>query len=273
MVVLVVLLVVGIAAAIAALIVSRRRLAEQIRLTADAERRAAAGPQPLGPDSDIASATPPSVVEQPELDADPEAVIGPESGTEPRAAIEPESGTEPRAAIEPESGTEPGVDAEFPAASAVGAESSSAASLWAMERARSERTWRYSVSLGPDSVSVFQSTDEPLLAALQVEVDAAREEVGTVVHLDAVVPSGMSDEASLLTLRVAQEVLAPVVRQGEQATLHVRADGADILITVTLLDADEQPVTLDSFEILSSASIEPIEGGVRIRNVVVAEPS
>ena len=261
MVVLVVLLVVGIAAAIAALIVSRRRLAEQIRLTADAERRAAAGPQPLGPDSDIASATPPSVVEQPELDADPEAVIGPESGTEPRAAIEPESGTEP------------GVDAEFPAASAVGAESSSAASLWAMERARSERTWRYSVSLGPDSVSVFQSTDEPLLAALQVEVDAAREEVGTVVHLDAVVPSGMSDEASLLTLRVAQEVLAPVVRQGEQATLHVRADGADILITVTLLDADEQPVTLDSFEILSSASIEPIEGGVRIRNVVVAEPS
>ena len=261
MVVLVVLLVVGIAAAIAALIVSRRRLAEQIRLTADAERRAAAGPQPLRPDSDIASATPPSVVEQPELDADSEAVIGPESGTEPRAAIEPESGTEP------------GVDAEFPASSAVGAESSSAASLWAMERARSERTWRYSVSLGPDSVSVFQSTDEPLLAALQVEVDAAREEVGTVVHLDAVVPSGMSDEASLLTLRVAQEVLAPVVRQGEQATLHVRADGADILITVTLLDADEQPVTLDSFEILSSASIEPIEGGVRIRNVVVAEPS
>jgi len=261
MVVLVVLLVVGIAAAIAALIVSRRRLAEQIRLTADAERRAAAGPQPLGPDSDVASATPPSVVEQPELDADPEAVIGPESGTEPRAAIEPESGTEPD------------VEAEFPAASAVGAESSSAASLWAMERARSERTWRYSVSLGPDSVSVFQSTDEPLLAALQVEVDAAREEVGTVVHLDAVVPSGMSDEASLLTLRVAQEVLAPVVRQGEQATLHVRADGADILITVTLLDADEQPVTLDSFEIPSSASIEPIEGGVRIRNVVVAEPS
>ena len=55
--------------------------------------------------------------------------------------------------------------------------------LWTLEQARSERTWRQSVAVGDGSF--LDGADDPLLAALQVELDAAREDVGAIVELDA----------------------------------------------------------------------------------------
>src|SRR5829696_3916573 len=109
--------------------------------------------------------------------------------------------------------------------------------LWALEKSRSERTWRHSVAVGPDG-SPFAETHDPLHEALQIELDAAREEVGAVVELDADLPPAVSAAGAVLTLRAAQELLAEVVRRSESTVLHVHADGADLVVDVESRDED-----------------------------------
>jgi uncharacterized protein (UPF0333 family) len=142
--------------------------------------------------------------------------------------------------------------------------------LWVLERARSERTWRHSVALGPDSVSVFRETTDPLLEALQVELDAAREDVGAEVELDADLPAALTVAGSVLTLRAAQELLAGIVRRGEVTTLHVNADGRDVVVTVNSVDEDGEPVTPAPLPLPPSDDIVAVEDGVRIRGAIDA---
>ncbi len=72
--------------------------------------------------------------------------------------------------------------------------------LWALELLRSERTWRHSVAPGPDTPSVLGDAAEPLREALQIELDAAREEVGVEVELAADLPAELTPAGSLLAL-------------------------------------------------------------------------
>jgi pyruvate/2-oxoglutarate dehydrogenase complex dihydrolipoamide acyltransferase (E2) component len=145
--------------------------------------------------------------------------------------------------------------------------------LWTLEQARSERTWRHSVAPGPHATSVFADAANPLVEALQVELDAAREEVGAVVELEADLPTGVTAAGSVLTLRAAQELLAGVVRRAEEATLHVHAEESDVLVTVQSVDEDGQAVDPEPLELPPSESIEPIDGGVRIRHAISPEAS
>ncbi|MET0324816.1 MAG: hypothetical protein ABW219_06295, partial [Ilumatobacteraceae bacterium] len=160
--------------------------------------------------------------------------------------------------------------AEFAAARAAAADGGGvdARLLWTLEQARSERTWRHSVALGPDSVSVFSDATDPLYEALQVELDAAREEVGAVVELEAELPPGVTAAGSVLALRAAQELLANVVRRGEVTTLHVHAEGVDLVVAVRSVDEDGEPVATEPLAIPSSADIELITDGVRILGAV-----
>ena len=116
--------------------------------------------------------------------------------------------------------------------------------LWTLERARSERTWRHSVALGPDGSSVFDTTDNPLREALQVELDAAHEDVGALVELDTDVPADVTAAGSVLILRAAQELLARAVKAAEETTLRVRVDGADVVVTVLATDEHGVAVAL-----------------------------
>jgi hypothetical protein len=137
--------------------------------------------------------------------------------------------------------------------------------LWALELLRSERTWRHSVAPGPDAPSVLDGTTDPLRQALQIELDAAREDVGVEVELDAELPEELSTAGALLALRTAQEMLAPAVRDGELTSLQIRPDGADLVITIHSLDENDEPVVLEPLAIPTSTDIEPIADGVRIR--------
>ncbi len=139
--------------------------------------------------------------------------------------------------------------------------------VWALERARSERTWRQSVAVGPDG-SAFSDASHPLVDALQVELDAAREDVGAVVELDAEVPASISAAGSVLALKAAQELLADVIRQAETTTLRVRADGNDLLVEVDAADEHGSRVEAGPLPAPQSEMILPTASGVRIRNAV-----
>jgi hypothetical protein len=149
--------------------------------------------------------------------------------------------------------------------------------LWILEQARSERTWRFSVAPGPDSVSAFADASNPLVAALQVELDAAREDVGAVVELEADIPDGLTVAATVLTLRAAQELLADVVRRSEETTLRVHADGDDLIVAVDSLDENGQAVLPAPLPIPPSPSVDVSPTGVRIHNAIapptIADPS
>ncbi len=143
--------------------------------------------------------------------------------------------------------------------------------LWALEQARSERTWRHSVAVGPQSTSVFDGAVDPLREALQVELDAAREEVGAVVELDAELPPGITTAGSVLALRTAQELIARAVRVAEETTLRVRADGADLLVAIDARDEDGEAVEIGPLPLPDSADVSADAGGVRVRNAVQPE--
>jgi hypothetical protein len=147
--------------------------------------------------------------------------------------------------------------------------------LWRLERARSERTWRFSVAVGPDSVSALRAagadaTTQALVEALRVEVDAAREEVGTIVELDADIPDGVPPAGAVITLRIAQELLADVVRRSESSTLRVSADGRDLMIAVDAEDEHGNPVVPAALPLPPSPSISVDRDGAAVRVVGAA---
>lgn len=142
--------------------------------------------------------------------------------------------------------------------------------LWTLERARSERTWRQSVALGAGTASVFDGAEHPLREALQVELDAAREDVGAIVDLETDIPPNVTAAGSVLVLRAAQELLARAVKTAEQTTLRVLADGADVVVTVEPTDEDGTPIAIEALAVPPSADLEATEGGVRIRGAIPA---
>jgi multidrug efflux pump subunit AcrA (membrane-fusion protein) len=140
--------------------------------------------------------------------------------------------------------------------------------LWAMERSRSERTWRHSVALGPDSTSVFVDTANALVEALRVEADATRETVGAVIDVDVALPDGLTAAGSVLILRSAQELLADVAKRAEATVLRVHADGVDVLVIVDSVDAYGGRIEPFPLRLPLSDVIEQVDGGVRVRGAV-----
>ena len=143
--------------------------------------------------------------------------------------------------------------------------------IWDLEQSRSERLWRLSIALGPDLDSVFLDHPDPVRVALQVEVDATREEVGAVIELDAELPSGLTPAGAVLVLRSTQELLATVVRRSESTTVRIVAEEHDMVVTIHSVDEAGEPVAPGLLAIPPSTSFELIDDGVRIRNVVAGK--
>ena len=148
-----------------------------------------------------------------------------------------------------------------------------AAVLWALEQSRSERTWRTSIAPGAESPSTFAGAAQPVIEALEIELSAAREEVGAVVELDADLPGELTAAGSLLVLRAAQELLAGVVRRAEETTLQLRADGPDVIVGVRAVDEDGEAVSPEGLALPPSFDLEATADGVRVRNALVSGSS
>lgn len=144
--------------------------------------------------------------------------------------------------------------------------------IWPLELRRSARTWRFSVSPGPHAESPivtdgpYRTDSATLLAALKVEVDAARNDVGSDVDLAGDLPD-LDEATAVLMLRVAQELLADTVGRSDRATLRVGVTGNDVDITIEAIDHDGEPVSPGRLPV-ESPQLEPLDNGVRLRGVV-----
>ena len=113
--------------------------------------------------------------------------------------------------------------------------------LWALELARSERTWRYSVAPMPMGPSPFPGVDDPLRLAVEVEAAALREEVGAPLSVRWAAEPVRQPGHALLVLRLAQEVLAAAAREGQAAVLSVRDDGGGDVVLDLRAEDDGDP--------------------------------
>lgn len=115
-----------------------------------------------------------------------------------------------------------------------------AATLWKLELARSERTWRYSVAILPDDPSPYTDADDPLRLAIETEVSALRDDVGA--FLTAEVQPHLTDDPATahLILRLAQELLAQAARLDEPSHLVVgHSSETSIALTIRAIEAGD----------------------------------
>jgi hypothetical protein len=243
LVAVVVLAVVAVAAIVAALATRSRLVTERGRLAAAETAASARSAELASAHEDLTSARGALAAETLAHAADTERLeqLRTElAGVEQVAAAAEERARDAAAA----SGIEPGV-------------------VWPLELQRSERLWHFSVSPGTQADSPLAATRSPLITALEVEVDAARNDVGADVELTADLPANVEPATAVLVMRIAQELLADVVRRSETATLHVSIDGDDIVVAVEAVGRNGDPVLPEPLPVESSL-IKPIENGVRL---------
>lgn len=126
--------------------------------------------------------------------------------------------------------------------------------LWSLALAASERLWHTSVAAGPVGVSPLADADDPLRTAIEIEVDAAREEAGAAIELvwelDGIVPVAQA----VLALATVQGLVASVAKTAASATLTIRGVGGGVEVTMAATDDDGVPLDV---AIAGSAAVAP----------------
>jgi pyruvate/2-oxoglutarate dehydrogenase complex dihydrolipoamide acyltransferase (E2) component len=143
--------------------------------------------------------------------------------------------------------------------------------LWALELARTERTWRTSVAADP-TAETFDRTSDPLRQAVEVDVAALREEVGVEFTVAWELDSTLEPVAALAVLRGAQELLAAATRVTDEAVVAVGHDGDDVTIRMTAPDGPDPRFT-DLGNALAGAGVDLVDGGIRILGAARDVPS
>ncbi|MFT7599881.1 MAG: hypothetical protein ACI8TP_002818 [Acidimicrobiales bacterium] len=123
-----------------------------------------------------------------------------------------------------------------------------AATMWQLELARSERTWRYSVSIYPDDPSPFPDADDLLKLAVETEAAALRDEVGAFLTVEWKLEPIADPAMAHLVLRVAQELLVKASRLSEPSILRAETiDSGSLLAIVPADDGDQIALDLREF--------------------------
>ncbi len=140
--------------------------------------------------------------------------------------------------------------------------------LWGLELARSERAWRNSVAINPvDDASPFESTDDPVRTAVEVEAQALREDVGAMITVDWKADRIESSARRLMVLRVAQEMLALASKAPGAARLVVSQsteDAGSLTMEFEADDNSEQVINLIPPQISSDLIDVSRDSGVSV---------
>lgn len=120
--------------------------------------------------------------------------------------------------------------------------------LWDLEVARSERAWRNSVAINPvEDASPFESCEDPVRMAVEIEASALREDVGAMIAVDWKAGLIESPARRLLVVRVAQEMLALAARAPGAARLVVTQgpeDSGELTLEFEAADDSAQVINL-----------------------------
>jgi hypothetical protein len=133
--------------------------------------------------------------------------------------------------------------------------------LWSLELARSERTWRNSVATDPSSA--FEPGSDRLRAAIETDLAAAREDAGVDVDLVWELVGEIEALAALAVLRVAQELVAGAVPLADEAQLVVEPDDTDVIVRVA--ERDGSPGRFAGLAVTSDdPGLLAVAGGLRV---------
>lgn len=134
--------------------------------------------------------------------------------------------------------------------------------LWALERTRVERRWRQSVAADPSDPSPFGDGRDPARVAVEIEVAAIREEVGSDLTAEWQIDEHLSVGDGLLVVRAAQELLATASRSIEQGVVLVARDQGSARLSVGGPDGD--PIALSGLVDLTVVPGSHVDGAALV---------
>lgn len=121
-----------------------------------------------------------------------------------------------------------------------------AAELWSLAVAAAQRTWEISVAPSPGVPSPLHGTDDELRAAIGIEVDAAREEIGASIELEWSGSTVARPALAVRALALAQELIGRLAKATDAATLHVTSGPGGVTLEVAGTDVDGAPAPVDA---------------------------
>ncbi len=146
---------------------------------------------------------------------------------------------------------------------------SHAGGLWVLEALRLERRWRREVA--PGKGSPFDGSLDPARVALEVLVEAAREEVGASFDLQWSVVEAVPSPAALRLTRLAEELLAEAAMATDGGDLEVESSPGGLTLRLSTEPAFEISGELAAaLEVLGEVGI--VEGGALVVGVRWDEP-
>lgn len=144
--------------------------------------------------------------------------------------------------------------------------------LWALEVARSERSWRNSVAINPvDDPSPFDDTDDPVRTAVEIEASALREDVGALIDVEWKIEPIEASARRILVVRVAQEMLASASRAPGAARLVASQNEDDGSLVLAFEPADEGGPVLNLIPPPISSEVLAVESENGLTVTVPAE--
>lgn len=136
-----------------------------------------------------------------------------------------------------------------------GEDASRAESLWALMLRQVEHTWRVSVALGSEESSPLEGDGDPFRTAVEIEVDAAREEGGAAVDLVWSDDAGSPEpEQAAVALALVRDLIATLGTSAGRTKLTLALAGDGIEVGVEAVDDAGAPIKV---ELPAALEIEP----------------
>lgn len=125
--------------------------------------------------------------------------------------------------------------------------------LWGLSLRQAEVTWRVSVAVDREVASPLADADDPFRTAIEIEVDAAREEAGADIELSWVGTADVGHAHAVVALAVVRDVVHAVGTTADRTTLVVSRLGDAVELVVDSFDAEGRPVAVPLPDGLESA--------------------
>lgn len=139
-------------------------------------------------------------------------------------------------------------------AAAAAQSTSPAAVLWDLAVRESEHRWRVSVAVDPSTGSPLDGATDRFRAAVEVEVDAAREESGAALDLVWKGETPPDAERAVVALALVRDVIATHGTAAATTTITIDSQDDAVEVSIDAVGADGTPVDVS---IPDAIEVEP----------------